>query len=452
MKTRSFIFLLTYSILIGCVSTKPDPNLPEWAKNRTSDPYYYIGIGYAPKDKHSNAYYEQASKAALTDLATEISVNVSGSILLVSVATDKQTSDDLSSIIQARVRQDIEGYEKVGSYENRQGCWIYYRLSKSQYAATQQSKEQIATDKAKAYYLTAVQAEENHNIKDAIIAYAKALDAIKAYFNDDITITHNGQNIKLIPTAHTKIYDLLNSIEITSLQNSIICTIGDDIEEKDLGCKVTMSGHPVGQFPIIINYSERAIGNANQVTNDKGEVCFSIHTIRSKKPLETVTFAIDKDAILLESAVDFSIRRWLSATPTHNETVEIVIQKPSIYIQSDEWNFDQPQTQNNLKTAFRTFLIQDGYMITLSPQDANCILTITTHTAKKGFGNGMFVASLNADISLLKNDKTLYNKTLSDINGTQLTLEKAGLEAYKAACRQVDIRLYRELQESFYKK
>ncbi|NCA80336.1 MAG: hypothetical protein EOM76_09185, partial [Sphingobacteriia bacterium] len=102
MKTRSFIFLLTYSILIGCVSTKPDPNLPEWAKNRTSDPYYYIGIGYAPKDKHSNAYYEQASKAALTDLATEISVNVSGSTLLVSVATDKQTSDDLSSIIQAR--------------------------------------------------------------------------------------------------------------------------------------------------------------------------------------------------------------------------------------------------------------------------------------------------------------------------------------------------------------
>ena len=162
--------------MAGCASTKPDPNLPEWVKN--TDPYYYIGVGYAPKEKKSTAHYDYASKAALNDLATEISVNVDASTLLVTVDTDKQTKDNLSSIIQSRVRQDIEGYEKVASYENRQGYWIYYRLSKSQYAATQAQKRQLATNKAGDYYATAVRAERRKEIK-AAIAYAKTLDAVK---------------------------------------------------------------------------------------------------------------------------------------------------------------------------------------------------------------------------------------------------------------------------------
>ncbi len=450
MKAKSLIVLVV-ALLAGCASTKPDPNLPEWVKNRVSDPYYYIGVGYAPKEKNSTAHYDYASKAALNDLATEISVNVDASTLLVTVDTDKQTKDNLSSIIQSRVRQDIEGYEKVASYENRQGYWIYYRLSKSQYAATQAQKRQLATNKADDYYATAVEAERRKEIKAAIIAYAKALDAVKAYFNDNITIVSEGKSISLIPAAHTKIYDLLNSIDIAPLQNSIICNIGDGISEKDLGCKVTMHGEPIAQFPIAVNYSERAISTTSLHTDNKGEIAFSIPYIRSKKPNETVTFNIDKNAILLESAVDFTIRRWLSATPTKTAIVEIIIQKPNIYITSDERNFDVPVTQNNLKTAFHTFLVKDGYSVAQSPEDADCILNIKARTMQKSFGNGMYTAALNVQITLSKKGKIIYNRNLGEIKGVQLTPKQAGLEAYKEAVRQVEVRLYRELQEALYK-
>ncbi|HPB85097.1 MAG TPA: hypothetical protein PLR63_04845, partial [Paludibacteraceae bacterium] len=162
-------------------------------------------------------------------------------------------------------------------------------------------------------------------------------------------------------------------------------------------------------------------------------------------------FNIDKNAILLESAVDFTIRRWLSATPTKTAIVEIIIQKPNIYITSDERNFDVPVTQNNLKTAFHTFLVKDGYSVAQSPEDADCILNIKARTMQKSFGNGIYTAALNVQITLSKKGKIIYNRNLGEIKGVQLTPKQAGLEAYKEAVRQVEVRLYRELQEALYK-
>ena len=155
------VLLLGGGTLHACAKNKA----PEWVVNRVSDANYYIGIGYAPKVKKSTAHYDLAAQNALNDLASEISVSISASTLMITIEDDKQLKDDFTSIIKARAQKDIEGYEKVASYEDRKGYWVYYRLSKSQYAATQARKRRLAVESAKVFYVAAQEAEQKMDYK-----------------------------------------------------------------------------------------------------------------------------------------------------------------------------------------------------------------------------------------------------------------------------------------------
>ena len=49
----------------------------------------------------------------------------------------------------------------------------------------------------------------------------------------------------------------------------------------------------------------------------------------------------------------------------------------------------------------------------------------------------------------IEKGKIIYNRNLGEIKGVQLTPKQAGLEAYKEAVRQVEVRLYANYKKHF---
>jgi hypothetical protein len=92
MKNRLSVFLLATALASAsaCSVTQktkkaetPPPDLrPEWVKTRPFRPGVYTGIGSAPKVGTGADHQSQAKYQALNDLASEISVTISGSSLL----------------------------------------------------------------------------------------------------------------------------------------------------------------------------------------------------------------------------------------------------------------------------------------------------------------------------------------------------------------------------------
>lgn len=451
-----FTSLILLSVLLlggGTLHACAKPKTPDWVLNRVSDDNYYIGIGYAPKVKKSKAHYDLAAQNALNDLASEISVTISASNLMITIEDDKQLKDDFTSIIKARAQKDIEGYEKVASYEDRKGCWVYYRLSKAQYAATQARKRRLAVETAKTFYVAAQEAERKMDYKTAIIDYAKSLDAVKAYLNEQILVTIDSVEINLTQVAYRRSYDLLNSLQLKSVRNQVTCKMGESIPESDLVCSLqTSSGEPMANFPVMITYSERSIQNANKMTDAEGKAAFVLPTVRSKKTMETVTFALDINKLLVESAVDFTVRRWLVQIPAHKVTMTVLVMKPSILIEATEQNLSKTVSHLMLAPMFEHLFLNAGYSVVTNREEADYILKITTNTTARSQAKGLYSTALNGHIQLYRKDRVIYDRFLNNIAGTQLDYIKAGLSAYEEGARQIEIRYFREFEEAIIKQ
>ena len=132
------IFLFSQNYVQAC---RPKVQLPEWIHSHQSDANYFTGVGYAPIFKRDNSHIEKARKDALNELASEISVNIFSSNVLITLVKNDKIYDEFNSLINTRVRADIEGYELVDSYSDKKNYWVYYRLSKRKYYEVQEKNE-----------------------------------------------------------------------------------------------------------------------------------------------------------------------------------------------------------------------------------------------------------------------------------------------------------------------
>ena len=84
---------------------------PDWVKNRPIFKEFYIGISYAPKVKGSNEHIEIAKNGALKNLASEITVNITGEVISNVVEKSGMLEEELKSLIRSTTEAELEDYE-----------------------------------------------------------------------------------------------------------------------------------------------------------------------------------------------------------------------------------------------------------------------------------------------------------------------------------------------------
>ena len=442
--------VVALAVFVGCTTQKQiaKKQKPEWITQQLSDKDYYQGVGYALKEKKTTTHYDVAKTMALKNLAEEISVDISSSTIHISYENDLSLKDDFTSVIESRVNSSLEGYEIADTYENSKEYWVLYRLSKQKYASIQAQKRTKAIELSVSHFLEAEKYQKDSDMRNAIIFYAKSLDDLKAYFNETITAEVNNQKINLISESYNCIYRILSDIEIVAKNKSVDCKVGYKVDSEQLACEVIFQGKKIKNFPVVAFSSEN--DQQQKLNSDANGIVQTSLLVKSQKSVETFEFSVDKTTLLLHSATDFAIRKWLQKIPTTKTTILLKISKPSISISSVEKNIGIVQKDNVLKAKLEQLLLANGYNIV--SKNADFEVFISSDTKGQTQTKGIFTTLLNAQFRIknLRNGAIVEAQNLTT-KGTQLSYKVAGEKAYEEATRQIEARLFSSFINAFLK-
>lgn len=450
---RILVLPLVTAIMLGCGGSKKvaqAPNTPSWVQGRPNQAGYYIGIGSARK---TTPDYQQAAKqSALADLASDISVSISSQSVLNAFESQNYFSEDFRSSIRAETQKELEGYEVVDSWEDQNTYWVYYRLSKDAYKRMVEEKKAAAAAKSLDFYDKAISALDANDAKSALLMLVKALEPIKPYFAETITVTYRDKQIFLGNEIITALSNTLSTLTISGPKTADV-KFGWGIGSEQLTYSVNNNnGIPQRAMPLKVTYTERPFTNYRIVTNQQGEASVSIGVVRSKKVNETISVEIDFETIVKEGTRDFAIGKMLSRMKTPSANTKINIIRPKFYITSDETNLGNPIEHKPLANALKRKVLETGFPVTENPSEADYFINLNASTQKAGQAGQYVQVNLIFKLDITNAaGNSVYTYTADRINASHFDPQTAGINAYGNAVKRIRSVIANELIEKIVK-
>jgi hypothetical protein len=418
---------------------------PEWVKAKPITPAYYVGIGYSSTRVPN--YQQSAKSSAFEDLLSEIKVNISSTSVLYQMDKKNTFKDEYESTIKSTVRNEIEDFEIVDTYENPQeaGYWVYYRLSKSKYADQKRKKLEGAVAVAKDFFQKAELAEQDGQTGTAIDFYAKTILALKDYWAENVQTDLNGKSLMLSNESYTRIQQILDKVILTTPSANIQLK-KQTTQTPSIPLKVTYNNQPQRGFPILVNYISN---KQDYTTTEKGELSILLDKISGVRNSFTVNISVDIAKIISGNAEDKFYKFLLSSFRSPSQTVTVNLAKPTLFILSDEKNLGNPQKTALLSNQLRAALTSKGYTFVNSKEKAEVLLELEADTRKGAEANGIFFAFLSANIKAIdaRTDQEIFNESLPEVKGGQTSFERAGIDAYQKASKNIQEAFANKLAE-----
>ena len=209
------ILFVSVVLMISCSSARISSNRqPEWVTSRPLDNNYYIGIGIASKAGSNPDYIQVAKSNALQDMASEISVEISGTSILNQVEDQEGFREKFEANIQTKIADELEDYELIDQWESPDRYYVYYRLSKATYKRKKREKLERAKNSSKDFFEKAQEARADAQIHNALVYYIKAFDAIEPHLNEDLSIFTLDGKINLSNAIIQNIQETFSGLEI----------------------------------------------------------------------------------------------------------------------------------------------------------------------------------------------------------------------------------------------
>ena len=425
---RCLSVLLFVFILASCTGPKnvtvaESPTSPEWATSRPISADYYIGIA---KSSKSNADYQSVAKQnALVDLSSEISVKLSSESIFHQVDKGDSYREDYQSLIQIESHKNLEGYTLVASWENDKEYWLYYQLSKTEWARIRAERKQKAIDEAYTYYQLAEKYLVEENTVSSIHYAVKALDALKLYMNE--------------PLMHTELeypLDVYCFQFLAEVHSSIIYEVDEGAQHREvvlMGSDISLEPFDVyiGKANVPFKIRSSFKGVPNQVlSNDDGFVKVRAQEMNVYRKNHFVSFTLDWDGMLKEA----NASPWLNTLldfPENSFKITVNTLWPKIAISSEELNLGESMSQSILLNEATNYLKEKDFEI-VDISEADLLISISANTNKGLTNNRMHTAMLEYEF-VVKNSsgKVIYQKQERALKGVQASFLTAGVNAYE---------------------
>lgn len=437
---------------LSCKTTKQIVQKPNWLLYRPVNPDYYIGIGSVLKNSNVNEYQQMAKKNALNDLAGEISVTISNTSFLYKLSVNDIYKDTYDSKTQTSTNEALEGYELVETFDDQNNYWVYYKLSKQKYQEIKQQRIQKALDNALSKFGNAANYKKEQQFYNTLILLIKAVEDIKPYLSEPLLTKYQGKDIYFGNELFNEILLCLNELKIQSTQKEITVKRGQIISDELLTFIVTdKKENKIENIPIVAEYTGGALVNDKSQSSNLGLVSFTIPKVKSKKNIDYFTVKVDLTRILQEATNDFFIKKLLKNYKTSEFSKQVNIKNPIFFVNSTEKKFDKIENITNLKEACNVALTSANIEITKNQKEADYIIEISSNTKQSDIVNNMYNVSLDAIITVKNMEsKTLYQRNMNSIKGTQLSFESANLEAYTNAIDYLKKRIIPDVLEQLF--
>lgn len=457
MKNTLYFFIPLF-LMFGCTSSKKAgkdylADAPGWVRQGPNTPGYYHGVGSATKALTQMGFREKARQNALSGLAGNISVKISSSSVLNQFEHDKTYSEYFRDNIKLSSDEYLEGYELVDSWENEEQYWVYYRLSKEKYEQVKAQRKSAAIAKSEGNFEEAMDFKSSGNAKESIRFNIKALEDVKDFLGDDLTIQQDGVEQAFGSILLSELTETIQNIRIVYPLGSLTMKRGRAPVANPMVVKVVNgSGRALSGIVIVTTFSWAPGKNIVSVSDSKGEVRVEIEKAGSKKNEGYIQSTVDLEKLIRESTSGPVIRKLLQNISVPGFVLPVSIQAPVFYVETQETNLGKKFTKQKLYPVIVNLLKADGIEITDNPETADFRLTVNAETQKGRKRDKMSFANLNSQIMVVNSaGQQLYNKNIDDISGMGENFEDAGVDAYDALISKFRINIYPEIYGRLFK-
>ncbi len=427
---RRYSFILSI-IILGSFVTQAQPR---WVKKVPIDKNYYIGIGSAAKQTGSTSHIDQARDAALGQIASGIAVSIVNSSSQKLIEQAGVVNELFQSNISSMAKAELEGYELVDSWENKDQYWVYYRLSKAKHKEIFDRKKLIATTKAKDLFFQGKEAQEAGQIALALSFYLQAAKEVGSFQGIGLEL-NDGKSISYIDVdVFVQLKSLLSSIEIQSSPSFIQSKFFSTPDQPIL---ITVSyfdeqglRKPVNNLPLKVEQLQgRATHQNIHSTDEHGNTTLEVEQTLSTGDIQ---FNVLPDIGNLTGIIDESISTPIfSNLNIPNRFISIQVRQVIATIVSTETNLGETTSNSIAASKVKQYLTSAGWSITEDPSIANFVVQIKASTSKGVERAGVHTAIANGSIVLIcaESMNQVLSRVTNDVNGGGLDFERAGNQA-----------------------
>lgn len=418
---------------------------PKWVSSRPIDNDYYIGIGKA--NKNQSDFMQIAKNNALSDIISEISVSISSNSILHQLEDNSGYKEKYEAFIQTSVKDDIKNYEIVDSWSNKEEYWVYYRLSKAEYAKLKREKLERVKRIAKDFYEKGKSYEKEYDINNALIYYIKSFDAIKNNLGDDLsTFTFDGR-IFIDNAIFQSIQDIFSRLNFVPEKDQYeIKALSSENEPVIIKVKLKteLETQNIANIPVIFSFPNLDINRTeNVVSSAKGKAECTIANMAPKGRNQIIEARLDIDhyfGVDSEDNVLKSILLERSIKPSGN--INIVVKELFAYLESEEKLFGEQASTKPISQIFRRELSENFFSFTNDIENADVVINISSEIVKgtKLDKHNLHTAFLNCNISIkdLKTDLIIFTEGIENIKGIKSgSFETAGQDAILKAEKRI---------------
>jgi len=419
---------------------------PSWVAKRPVDKNYFFGIGTASKS--SSNYIQSAKNNALSDLSSEISINISSELVDIMVERSGMNEEESRSEIHALTKADLEEYELMDTWENGFEYWVYYRLSKSTYIAQQELKRKNAINLSLDLFKKAKEKENNWNTKgstinSAIEYYVQALKPLENYYGEPLETFYNGNKIFLQNEIFSSLLWVLSKVKLKAINTKLDIKVGSALKnELNVSASFTEDGKSVAITNLPIQFSFiKGQGELVETirTNKKGTVAGQIISISPTQKIQMVKCSLDLTNYISGDEPSNYLLNTLNNINTPGAKFIINVIGPSVYLESYEYNLGSLLSVKIIEPKIKKYLTEKGYSFTDDIAGADAMISINAESRQGSEIYGQYVAFVDATISVMdmNSGEEIYKNSLQNKKGIQLSFEKAGLKAYQDVSKEI---------------
>lgn len=451
---KYFLYLFISLLLFACKPAKStllqQKTTPTWVQSTPVHPNYYIGV-YSI-DKMGVDYRDRAKRGALENLASEISVNISGESVLKTLETEGSFNQEYEQKIKIQSTEDIEGYELIGTWENDMQYWVYYRLSKSKYAQIKKDRIEKALAMGKDYFR---RSKENHNrnkYHEAFILGIKSLESVSKYLDQPLKTLVDGKEVHFATEVMSYTQEMVDEIILSPSMTEVSIVIGDYLKEDDIYFLVqNKEGVLLSQIPLKCQYKAVFFKNYKIHSNELGRAEVSVGKIKQSQQEQFIIATLDFEELTANQTKDRTILKLLNYIPAKTVKIKLNVTPPKVFVKSNEKEFGKMKSSSLLPTV-KQVLNSRGLKVVNTQKEADLILLINSDTKILGSTRGTYQVELTGNIEVVKvsNGEIVFSEVIPPTKGLQLSLLKASIDAYSKADVYVKRRLIPKLTNQYF--
>lgn len=451
---RFFTILLSALLLFGCKSSEKnsrsfDPQ-PFWVDAQPIVGGYYVGVYGVQK---TNGDYRNAAKnGALENLASEISIEISGESVLHTSEINGAFDQEYQQNIKFSSKQSLSGYELVDTWESPTEYWVYYKLSKSEYLRIKKEKEEAAIKIAKDYFGRAKGKRAESEYRQAFTLSIQGLESLSEYLDQPLQTEYEGRQVYLATEILSFVQDMVDEISLIPNVSSKSIKLGSAVAGSDLYVDIVSSNKKklVG-IPLVVEYKALFLKKFNVQSDAQGRAGIELGLINQSQMNQIVTVNMDFEELTRQTTKNRMIVSLMKYLPSKEVKILLTVTPPSVFVESIEKDFGKPVAAKLKEVVIQT-LIDKGFQIEYNKSKADLILTVTSDTKSAGQVHGANLVFINGNIRVVdrKTNNLVFSEVFAEEKGLQSNLERASSDAYSKVGDYVRRRVIPRLANQYF--